>query len=160
MVSGSCPFSASSPPCGIENGLCEKSTFLSSSLYSYIGKSTIQASSNRSLSIRFNSSPTLVRARPANFQNLAGSPATKKAASPSFSPSWARMGALRSDFVRERTRALATLAPHDVAEAGLAFALRPGVHAIAEGAAAAARSRDRPDLVLGVFEHAREDLEA
>src|SRR4051812_31776744 len=84
MVSGSCVCSASSPPCGIENGLCEKSTFLSSSLYSYIGNSTIQASAKRSLSIRFNSSPTRVRARPANFQNLSGSPATKKAASPSL----------------------------------------------------------------------------
>src|SRR6266850_931636 len=69
-VSGSCVCSASRPPCGIENGLCEKSTFLSSSLYSYIGKSTIQASSNRSLSIRFNSSPSLVRASPANFPDL------------------------------------------------------------------------------------------
>jgi exo-beta-1,3-glucanase (GH17 family) len=30
------------PPCGIENGLCEKSTFFSSSFHSYNGKSTIQ----------------------------------------------------------------------------------------------------------------------
>src|SRR4249919_2770980 len=88
------PFSM--PQGGIENGLCEKSTFLSSSLYSYIGKSTIQASSNRSLSIRFNSSATLVRARPENFQNFSGSPATKNAASPSFRPSWVRIAAVRS----------------------------------------------------------------
>src|SRR4029077_21081313 len=80
----------------IENGLCEKSIFLSSSLYSYIGKSTIQASSNRSLSIRFSSSPSLVRAKPANFQNFAGSPATKNAASPSFNPSAARIADVRS----------------------------------------------------------------
>ena len=33
---------------GIENGLCEKSIFLSSSFHSYIGKSTIQHSSKRS----------------------------------------------------------------------------------------------------------------
>ena len=30
------------PPCGIENGLCEKVTALLSSSHSYIGKSTIQ----------------------------------------------------------------------------------------------------------------------
>jgi hypothetical protein len=97
MVRGSLVFSnASSPPCGIENGLCEKSIFFSFSSYSYIGKSTIHASSNRSLSIRFNSSPILVRASPANFQNLAGSPATKNAASPSFNPSAARIAAVRS----------------------------------------------------------------
>src|SRR5206468_11136951 len=41
---------------------------------------------------------------------------------------------LRADVVGERTRALAALAPHDVAEAGLAFALRAGVYAVAERA--------------------------
>ena len=30
------------PPCGIENGLCEKSILPVSSSFSYIGKSTIQ----------------------------------------------------------------------------------------------------------------------
>src|SRR3954463_16438678 len=98
MVSGSWPLSASRPPCGIENGLCEKSTFLSSSLYSYIGKSTIQASSKRSLSIRFSSSPSFVRARPENFQNFSGSPATKNAASPSLRPSWVRTAAIRTQL--------------------------------------------------------------
>src|SRR4051795_13776046 len=47
MVSGSCPLSASRPPCGIEKGLCENSIFFSVSSYSYIGKSTIQARSRR-----------------------------------------------------------------------------------------------------------------
>src|ERR1700709_93763 len=96
MVSGSLVVSnASKPPWGIENGLCEKSIFFSFSSYSYIGKSTIQASSNRSLSTRFSSSPTFARANPANFQNFAGSPATKNAASPSFNPSAVRIAAVR-----------------------------------------------------------------
>ncbi len=37
---------------GIENGLCEKSIFFSSSFHSYMGKSTIQQKSKRSLAIR------------------------------------------------------------------------------------------------------------
>ena len=49
MSSGSCVSSASRPPCGIENGLWEKSIFFSSSFHSYIGKSTIQQNSNTSV---------------------------------------------------------------------------------------------------------------
>src|SRR6185312_4019464 len=71
-----------------------------------------------------------------------------------------RSRSLRADVVGKRTRALAAFAPHDVAEAGLAFALRPGVHAVAERARSAARSGNRPDLVLRVFQHPREHLEA
>ncbi len=67
---------------GIENGLCEKSIFFSSSFHSYIGKSTIQQNSKRSLAIRPSSSPTLVRAGPANLTKVFGLPATKKQASP------------------------------------------------------------------------------
>ncbi len=67
---------------GIENGLCEKSIFFSSSFHSNIGKSTIQQKSKRSFLIRPSSSPTLVRAGPANFTNCAGLPAMKNAASP------------------------------------------------------------------------------
>ena len=52
---------------GIENGLCEKSIFFSSSLHSYIGKSTIQQNLNCSLSESLSSSATLFRARPANL---------------------------------------------------------------------------------------------
>ena len=52
---------------GIENGLWEKSIFFSSSFHSYIGKSTIQQNSKRSLSIRPSSSPILVRAAPASL---------------------------------------------------------------------------------------------
>ena len=43
--------SAASPPCGMENGLWEKSIFFSSSFHSYIGKSTIQQNSKRFSSI-------------------------------------------------------------------------------------------------------------
>src|SRR6185295_15680758 len=69
-------------------------------------------------------------------------------------------GSLRADVVGQRTRALAALAPHDVAEPRLAFALRPGVHAVTEGARTGAGSGDGPDLVLAVFQHPREHLEA
>ena len=62
MSSGSLVFSASSSPCGIENGLCEKSTCFVSSFHSNIGKSTIQQNSKRSSSTSFRSVPTLVRA--------------------------------------------------------------------------------------------------
>ena len=72
---------------GIENGLWEKSIFFSSSFHSYIGKSTIQQKSKRSLAIRPSSSPTLVRAGPANFTKSFGLPAMKNAASPTPSPS-------------------------------------------------------------------------
>ncbi len=149
---------------GIENGLCEKSIFFSSSFHSYIGKSTIQQNSNRSLAMRPSSSPTRVRARPANLTKFFGLPATKNTASPMPRPSCSAIcfGALRADVLGDRTgAALLALAPEDVAEARLAFALRPRIHAVAEGAVAALRRRDRPDLRLGVArEHVGEDLEA
>ena len=81
---------------GIENGLCEKSIFLSSSFHSNIGKSTIQQKSKRSLAIRPSSSPTLVRAGPANFTNCFGLPATKNTASPTPRPSWSAICLVRS----------------------------------------------------------------
>ena len=57
---------------GIENGLWEKSIFFSSSFHSNIGKSTIQQKSKRSLRTRPSSSPTLVRAGPANLTKSDG----------------------------------------------------------------------------------------
>src|SRR5207237_3205866 len=69
-------------------------------------------------------------------------------------------GPFRTDVVGKRTRALAAFTPHDVAETRLALALRPGIHPVTEGAAAAAGCRDRPHLVPGVFQHPREHLEA
>ena len=67
MVSGSCVFSASSPPCGMLNGLWLKSTWLVSSLSSNIGKSVIQQKRNAPVSMRPSSSPSRVRTVPANF---------------------------------------------------------------------------------------------
>src|SRR5690606_616069 len=56
--------------------------------------------------------------------------------------------------------AFLALAPEDVAEARLALALRPRVHAVAESAAAAAGGRQGPDADLRVLvDHAGEDLE-
>ena len=55
---------------GIENGLWEKSIFFSSSLHSYIGKSTIQQNSKRSLSMRSSSSPTLRARGPGELHEL------------------------------------------------------------------------------------------
>ena len=56
MVSGSCPFSASMPPCGMLNGLWLKSICPVSSFSSYIGKSVIQQKRNAFFSLRFSSS--------------------------------------------------------------------------------------------------------
>src|SRR5262249_31147363 len=56
--------------------------------------------------------------------------------------------------------AFIALAPHDVAEPGLALALSPRVHSVAEGAAAAADRWDSPDLVLRILKQPREHLEA
>ena len=114
---------------GIENGLWEKSIFFSSSFHSYIGKSTIQQNSKRSLSMRLSSSPTLVRAGPANFTNslrLAGDEEHRVAdAEPELIGDL--LGALRADVLGERAgAALLALAPEDVAEPRLALALRPG----------------------------------
>ncbi|CUX13362.1 conserved hypothetical protein [Agrobacterium genomosp. 5 str. CFBP 6626] len=75
-----------------------------------------------------------------------------------------RLGAFFADVLGERTGTadLAVLfLPEDVAEARLALALRPGVHAIAESARTTGLGRDRPDLNLGVgSDHVGEDLEA
>ena len=87
---------SSTPRFGIENGLWEKSIFFSSSFHSYIGKSTIQQKSKRSLAIRPSSSPTLARARPANLTKSFGLPATKKQASPTPRPSWSAICLVRS----------------------------------------------------------------
>ena len=55
------------------------------------------------------------------------------------------LGALRADVLGERAcAALLALAPEDVAEARLALALRPGIHAVAERAVAAASAPESP----------------
>src|SRR5690606_26305673 len=71
-----------------------------------------------------------------------------------------RLGALRPDVVGERASTLTAFTPHDVAEAGLAFALRPRVHPVAECTRATGRARNCPDAVLLVLEHPRKHLEA
>ena len=148
---------------GIENGLCEKSIFLSSSFHSNIGKSTIQQISKRSCAIRFSSSPTLVRAEPANLYEilrLAGDEETG-VADLEAELIGDLLGALRPDVLGERARAaLLAFAPEDVAEARLAFALRPGIHAVGESAVAAGRRRNGPDRIAFGFQNARENLEA
>ena len=72
------------------------------------------------------------------------------------------LGALRPDVLGERARAaLLALAPEDVAEPRLALVLRPGVHAVAEGAVAALRRGIAQTSSLRILvEHAGENLEA
>ena len=55
---------------GMENGLWEKSIFFSSSLHSYIGKSTIQQNSKRSLATRPSSSPIRRAREPGEFHEI------------------------------------------------------------------------------------------
>ena len=72
-----------------------------------------------------------------------------------------RLGALRADVVgerptrahtrrvwvsRERRLVLGAVEEQDIAEPRLAFALRPGIHPVGEGALAAAGSRNAPRL--------------
>ena len=71
---------------GIENGLCEKSIFLSSSFHSYIGKSTTQQKWNVVRRLRPSSLPMRVRAAPASFAAASALPAEKNSASPPFTP--------------------------------------------------------------------------
>src|SRR5262245_65555150 len=85
---GSSARSSSTGRFGIENGLWEKSILFSSSFHSYIGKSTIQQNSKRSLAMTPSSSPILARAGPANLTKSFGLPATKNTASPTPSLSW------------------------------------------------------------------------
>src|SRR5690606_22265866 len=64
-----------------------------------------------------------------------------------------RLGALLADILGDGAGAfdtVALLAPEDVAEARLAFALRPGIHPVAEGARAAGRRGNRPHRAVGV----------
>src|SRR6185437_11049151 len=73
-------------------------------------------------------------------------------------------GLIRTEVAGNRTAADDTAAvsgKNDVTEPWLALALRPGIHAVAERARAAAGRRDSPHFGLGAaFENAREHLEA
>src|SRR6476620_9861688 len=161
MSSGFMLSSASSPPCGMENGLWEKSIFSSSSFHSYMGKSTTQQNSKRSAAMRPSSEPSLVRARPAKSTNSLGMPATKKTASPPLKPRCSRIALVRTGPRLLAIGAARRLLEADIAHATLAFRDRPGVHAVAEGARASARHRDRPDTRVCVHvDHAGEQFEA
>src|SRR3546814_4767999 len=112
ISSGSIVSNASISPCGMEKGLCEKSTFLLSSSYSYIGKSTIQQNLNTSCSISPSTSPTRVRAAPASLAACNSLPAAKKTPSlgprPSASINFAVFSSPRSE---EHTSELQSLMP-------------------------------------------------
>src|SRR5690606_38095476 len=69
-------------------------------------------------------------------------------------------GALLADILGDGAGPLPVL-EKDITKARLAFALRPRVHAIAEGARATGRGRDGPDLDLRIgVDLAGKDLEA
>src|SRR5512145_426334 len=109
IVSGSRVSSASSPPCGIENGLWLNSILPVSGFNSYIGKSTIQQNLYSSLAMRSISSASLRRAVPANFAAAAAFwSATKNTASPSPTPATARS---RSSREESRNLAIGPFAP-------------------------------------------------
>src|SRR5262249_50327458 len=81
---------------GMENGLWEKSILFSSSFHSYMGKSTIQQNSKRSLVIRPSSSPILLRAAPASLAAAAGLSASKNTQPAPPNPVLARILCLTS----------------------------------------------------------------
>src|SRR6516164_8129280 len=78
---GSSARNSSTSMFGMENGLWEKSIFFSSSFHSYIGKSTTQQNSKRSLATRPSSSPNLLRTAAASLAAAAGLSAAKNSAS-------------------------------------------------------------------------------
>src|SRR4028119_1121514 len=173
MSSGSLVSSASSSPCGMEKGLCEKSTFFASSSYSNIGKSTIQQNSNRFSSMRPRLCPSRVRAAPASLAASASLPAAQN--SPAASPRprsaalagrdaraavepQARLGrepvhALGAMIFGDWPAPLAALARR-VAEPGIAFAACPIVHVVEELAAlpGGVRRRDRSHHAAAVHD--------
>ena len=109
MVSGSCVFSASSPPCGMLNGLWLKSIWPVSSFSSYIGKSVIQQKRNAPVSTeaQFLGQPRAHRAGEL-WRAVSTLPATKNTASPADSPQAARIASARSG---SRLRAIGPFGP-------------------------------------------------
>ena len=92
------------PPCGIENGLCEKSTFFSSSFHSNIGKSTIQANSNRASSTSLRSCADLGAREAGEFGELVriAGDEERRVARLQAERRADRLDALRADVVGER----------------------------------------------------------
>ena len=151
MVSGSWLSSASSPPCGIEKGLWEKSIFFSSSFHSYIGKSTIQQNSKTSFLLTPRSLPMRMRAAPASLAALSALSQAKKTASPGESFAFSTSANCASELQEFGDRPPARQRPafafeDDVAEARRALSLRPVVELVEERARLLrrARRRDRP----------------
>ena len=152
--------SASSSPCGIEKGLWEKSIFFSSSFHSNIGKvddpAELEAVLVDQVQLAADHGARLA-GELVELVRVAGSEEDR------IADLEAELAHLQCASVRSRTEVLGdrrravpcpplvALAPEDVAEAGLAFALRPAVHAVAEGARAAARRRNGPDARLGIL---------
>ena len=158
------------PPCSASRTGCGRSRSSSPP------RSTRTSGNRRSSRIRSgpcrsrpSSLPILVRAGPANFTKSLGSPATKNTASPASKPSshgiaWRALGGrgcLAIGPLPGRAAPSSLFAPEDVAEARLALALRPIVHAVAErrGCRRPAPESPRPRR-FGSFDHAREHLEA
>ena len=155
------------PPCGIENGLWAKSIAFVF-LVPFVEREVDDPAQLEAVAVdevQFLAGAGAGRTGEAR-RISSGSPATKKAASPSAEAELVadRLGALLADVLGDRAGAFdlfAFLAPEDIAQPRLALALRPGVHAVAEGAAAAGLGRDRPDLGLRVVgQDAGEHLEA
>ena len=146
MVSGSCVFSASSPPCGMLNGLWLKSTCPVSSFSSNIGKSVIQQNRNAPVSPRLSSSASRVRTAPANLAAVSTLPATKNTASPAARPQVGadRLGAVGFQVARDRPLRAVRLVD-DVAQPAGALGPRPVVQLVEEAARLrrGTRRRDR-----------------
>ena len=86
ISNGSLFSSASIPPCGIENGLWLKSILPSSSLYSYIGKSTIKQNLYTFFSNKSNLFPSSILTCPAIFWAISNLSAIKNILSPFLAP--------------------------------------------------------------------------
>ena len=73
-----------------------------------------------------------------------------------------RLGLFRAEIVGDRAATDDSVLrdEENVGEPWLALADRPSIHAVAEGARAAARRRDRPDRAFRILQDAREHLEA
>ena len=151
---------------GMEKGLWEKSIFFSSSFHSYIGKSTIQAEARSWFSsMRPSSWPIFCRAAPANVVNFAGLPADEEdgvAVLRARAADGSRRCAPAPMFLAIGPAPSLAVAEEDVAEARLPLALRPRIHAVAEGAVAAASAPGiaQTSTFGSRCDHAGEDLEA
>ena len=142
---------------GIENGLCEKSIFFSSSFHSYIGKSTIQHSSNRSLVDKLELFANLGARGPGELDEvlrLAGDEEARRRRLRARVAARIASVALDADVLGERAgAALFAFAPENIAEARLAFALRPSFMRSQNARLPPRRRRDRPHRRVGALQN-------